>query len=125
MAVKTRAQLIADITAEITTNGNREITGEDLRLILLDMLDSFYNIPDDAINGTRVVIEPENFTSPTEYTNAILTTMTAEIDFALFANDGQGTKIRLNEGYTYTPGSGIITIPSGVGSYYLIIFKPN
>ena len=40
MASQTRTQLQNTTTSEITTNGNKEITGQDLRLLLIDITDS-------------------------------------------------------------------------------------
>ena len=40
MAIKTRSQLLADITSAITTNDNEEITGAILNQILDDLVDS-------------------------------------------------------------------------------------
>lgn len=48
MAVKDRATLQSDITSLITTNGNNDITGAQMRGILIDTIDSLLNLTDDA-----------------------------------------------------------------------------
>lgn len=47
MAVKNRAVLIQEIVNMITDNGNNEITGEDVRNIFIDVVDSCSNIITD------------------------------------------------------------------------------
>ena len=121
MAQKSRTQLIADINANITTNGNREITGLRLRTILLDMLDSAPNFIEDDIDGTRILVVPGDFVG-SNYTNAALIDLVAETDFALFSNDGAGTKIKYTDGYTFFDTLGRITTTPG--NYYIVIFKP-
>ena len=48
MAVISKAELKARIEAEITTNGERKITGATVRALLLDLVDSLRHETDTA-----------------------------------------------------------------------------
>lgn len=48
MSNKTRQTLISEINTNVNTNGANEITAEDVRIRLLDIVDSYPNLTDDA-----------------------------------------------------------------------------
>ena len=55
------------------------------------------------------------------YTDSDLVGLTADTDFFLYADDGGGTLLKVNDGYTFNQTLGRIT--TDAGNYRLVIFK--
>lgn len=78
-----------------------------------------YNTNAFASTSVRwVIITAADFTG-NDYTNALLNGLTADEDFQLFSNDGSGTLLKVNDGYTFS-GTTITTTP---GNYRLQIIR--
>lgn len=125
MPQKTRAELITDVThptSGITTNNHREISGADLRTILLDIIDSFANHLSDRPIGQRLILSAASF-SGNDYQSNFLIGKVADADFVVFADDGAGTKLKENDHYTYNIGTGTLTMTPG--NYWIDIMSVN
>jgi len=55
------------------------------------------------------------------YINTLLINKTPVTDFNIWTNDGSGVLLKYNDGYTFTSGTGTVTMPSG--NYRLEIYK--
>lgn len=55
------------------------------------------------------------------YVNTLLINKTPVTDFNIWTNDGSGVLLKYNDGYTFTTGTGTVTMPSG--NYRLEIYK--
>lgn len=83
-------------------------------MLAVDILGALEN--SSGGGASAVIITSADF-SGSDYTNALLSGLTADEDFFLFSNDGSGTLLKVNDGYTFSG----TTITTTAGNYRLLI----
>lgn len=69
-----------------------------------------------ASSVTNKIITSADFTGSTitgQSIPSLLNGLTADIDFSLYSNDGSGALLKVNDGYTFVSGTGVITTTPG------------
>lgn len=84
-------------------------------------INALYDLIGTARNVVQTVITSADFAGP-HYINTLLIGLTAMRDFNVFTNGGSGVVLNVNDGYTFTSGTGTINMEPG--DYLIQILVP-
>lgn len=78
---------------------------------------------DECLALEVIKILVTDFTDSVYINAAKLANKVPDKDFILFSDEGSGTLLKVNDGYTYDSSGTITPIPAGPGNYRLVIYR--